>query len=459
MRSAVRQVATRITHLIARLEPVDQLGSRSSLINFWRTVRRSWCVLALFALALVTLPLVASAAQAAPIPVPAAVAGPPCSTDADAVTPVVCIPSDSGEDEAGLLGAGETATFGAQVVNNGPAVTDASVVITLPVSLRVDATDGVVRYEQWWLDEDSPDGTPLPCTVTPDGSVLTCSTGPLAQDANIVVAVDLTASASVVVGSSAAFTIGLQAATGRPEFPATSISGEVEFVGSAHLVVTITPATVRVVVGHSTNLVATVHNVGPDAAPNAVAVAVLGSDDTAANHFVITDSAPLPGDAAAPLNLIRRTAADDDQPLDGQVGFWPIGTIPAGVTASVTVTVKAVSGGTSGIFFAAGADAADPSCDSEDDVDDCTDTALADLVAVAAPVVTPTRTVTVTVAAPSPSAKPVVAGPQLANTGFHAAPWVMAALAAIVLGSGLSYGGRPPRTSPRRAAAGGPRHR
>ena len=434
--------------------------------------------------------------------------GPACSTGASASTPVICLPSGSGEDAPSPIGTDETITFDAQVVNNGPAVTDAQVVITLPAGLRVDPgeDDEVLRYDGWWQDDGGGDGTLLSCTTTAAGADVACDTGQVEAGANFLVGIDLTAQVDAVPGTSAAFTVALQPVPASDPFPITSVRATVDFTGTAHLQVALTPMRATVTVGQSTTLVATIRNVGPDPAPGAAAIGIL-SKDAGKYPFVITNSEPLPGDpgpfvavqsdragkagragqsaragkagravqsarAARPMTSrptngstarsVRAAAAETTSSSasaapppagigvdPGSFGFWPVDTIAPGATATVQVVVRAESTGTAELAFLVGSDATDPGCDGAD-ASECENTALASLTAVAAtsattpPPTTPTTAAPTTGSASAPTVAPASAA-ALPNTGFTARPWVSAGLGAVALGLGLMLMARPRR--------------
>ncbi len=368
---------------------------------------------------------------AAPIP-PVTVPGPACTTNAAALTPVVCLPAGSGEDSSAPLGTGDTITFAAQIVNNGPDVADSTVVLTLPPGLR--AADPPQREEQWWLDDGSGTATSLFCSNTNGGITITCPIGDLPRGADILLLIDLTAQSDAVVGTSATFTVALGPDTGQPAFPPTQVQGTVDFTGVAHLHTTVTPATATMTVGKGSSVTVTVHNAGPQAAPNAAVVGFAEPEDGDRQHFVITNSAPLEGGRAATLAVtIHASPADDSN-----FGFWPVGTIAPGADAAVVVTVRAVSAGHDTLVVTAGSDNGDPPCAT--DGAGCESDASAELTATA-PVVTATHSAT-----PTPTPKPTPTHttlPQtLANTGFHGRPWVLLAVAEVLAGAALMVAGR-----------------
>ena len=449
-------------------------------------------------------------------------AGPQCPGAPSVLTPVVCIPADSGEDKPAPVGTDGMLGFVAQVVNNGPAVSDATVVIALPKGLRLesDEDDPVNRYEDWWSDDSDGDGTALDCTPTNGGASVSCATGPVPAGANFLVGFDLVAQDDAVANTSGKIKVTLHSAPLAGTFPTTSIQATVDFVGTAHLQVHLTPAKATVTVGHSLTLTATVHNVGPNRAVEAAGVGFVLADGSSDDEtFLITNSTPFPDDpgsandfgsafllqplasfktatasartasattasattvsarmASARTALARTASATTASATTASAtssattaktgaptpfGFWPIGTIAPGATATVTIVVKAVLAGHSELDF--DATSADESCDVSDDPS-CENTASADLDAVAAVATTTTATPTTTApttTSASPTSSAAVASAvstsagsaaALPNTGFQPAPWLTSAGAAILLGIGLMLIG-----APRRRASG--RHR
>jgi hypothetical protein len=406
----------------------------------------------------------------APEPAP----GPACSTDADAVTPVICLPTGSGEDQPTPIGTDGFVEFAGQVVNNGLAVSDATVVISLPEGLRLesDEDDPINRYDDWWSTDSNEDGTPLECTSSTDGSVVTCDTGSVPAGANFLVVIDLVAQDSAVVGTSETFTVTLESTPTSGAFPTTSVQATVDFVGTAHLQVVLTPTKATVVVGQSLTFVATVHNVGPNEAVEAAGIGLVFPVDFGDDQpFLITNSEPLPGTDSASAKasgatfalrrLPARTAAtrtaapkiaDPTTPSD--IGYWPIGTIAVGQTVKVQVVVKAESVGQAELDFDAGS--ADESCDDGTDPD-CENIATADLDAIApttAPTTTPTTAPTTTTpptsasATSSAAAATTTAAAALPNTGFRTASWTWTGFAAVAFGLGLVLVARPRRHRP-----------
>jgi hypothetical protein len=258
----------------------------------------------------------------------------------------------------------------------------------------------------------------------------------------------------------------MEPTAGQAQFEPTQVQATIDFTGTAHLQVSITPATATVTVGKSATLIAKIHNVGPNPAPNAAALGISGSPSDGTSHFVITNSAPLPGGtsssgsgsasgsasaaafapASAGLVLTIQPASPGSVP---QIGFWPVGTIAGGATSSVTIAVKAVSVGTDELDLIAGSDAADPACQGNTP-DPCQATAIATLIAVAPVAVTPTKTVTVTRTATAVAPAPAGGGDALANTGFDSGPALRLAFGALLLGSGFVLLGRAPRRVARR---------
>jgi hypothetical protein len=382
---------------------------------------------------------------------------------------VLCLPKLFDEDQPAEAAIDEDVFFDGQVINNGSAVSDATVTITLPPQLRLapDVGDTVTRIEKWWLDDDK-DATEegLNCTTSAAGSTVSCPTGSIAAGDNFLIDIALVGSDKAKAGSSASFSMTLAPIAAGPTFPSTHITGLVDFLGQAHLVVTLAPNTATITVGTSRTLTGTVHNNGPNPAPNTVSVGIVATGTldgpeppTPTKDFIITNSGPLPDpDGKAEALDVRR--AGTSEPV---LAFWPVGTLAPGQTASVKVTVKALSVGRATLGFAAFSDADDPPCDSDDD-SACREEDETALVAVAAPVTTAapaptattapastastasTATTPVATAATSALASPTA----LPNTGFRPAPWLGSAAAAILLGIGLMVLG-----APRRRTSGG----
>ncbi|WP_159440824.1 hypothetical protein [Jatrophihabitans endophyticus] len=403
-----------------------------------------------------------------------------CDDDPGTDYPVVCLPADLDEDEAATLAAGDSIGFLAAVVNHGsvPAA-DAEVVIDLPAGLRLADADAlglngpVLRFESY--DELDGDGTALVCDDTTTARV-TCHTGPVAAGSAFLVGIVLTAQPDAQVGTRASFTVTLQptAPTAPAAFAPSSVTGTVEFTGTAHLSLSLSPTKATVTVGDTVRVKATVTNEGPDAAPNTFGIALDGGREGEEAHFRVTN-APIPIDdggdggesggasASAPVPVvgvasrphIRTLRAADNPYFTG--GIWPIGTIAAGETESVTIELKARSAGTDELYFFATADVEDPTCDIDDGdggdgdgaapsvsagpgVDDECGAATATLRAVRA------------AAASSTAAGP--AGhrdaPLAASGPTQVAPELFGGLLAVVLGTVLTVAG-----SRRRLVAGG----
>lgn len=260
--------------------------------------------------------------------------------------------------------------FGAQVINNGPPVPNATVVITLPSTLRLDPNFPPTRFEQWWTDNADDTGTPLACLAGVDGRdgrTVTCGTCPLAAGANIIVGIGFTTSATRTVTSPpATFTVALNPA--RPTTPARSrVQATVYFVGSAKLILTVNPDHARVTVGKTVTLTGTVHDEGPNAAPNSYLFGADFADDGGRAHFQITNSAPMPG-APSGSGSARTTAiaAGSSEVKQPSFGYWPLDTIAPGKSASTAIVVKASTVGTDELGISASSDAVDQDCDVDD---------------------------------------------------------------------------------------------
>ncbi len=259
--------------------------------------------------------------------------------------------------------------FGAQVINNGPAVPEATVVITLPSTLRLSSDLPPTRFEQWWTDNADDNGTPLRCVPSLDGLTVSCGTGPLAAGANIVVGIGFTTSSTATPASApATFTVALNPTASTTPTP-NRVQATVYFVGTAKLTLTVNPDHARVTVGKAVTLTGTVHNAGPNPAPNSYLFGADFADDGGSAHFQIANSAPLPGapgggaDGSARTLAIAADASDVKQP---SFGYWPLDTIAPGKTASTAIIVKASTVGTDELGISAGSDAIDQDCDVAD---------------------------------------------------------------------------------------------
>ncbi len=373
---------------------------------------------------------------------------PPCSTDPTADHPVICLPPDSGEDRIGFVPAGDSIEFAAQIVNGGSTASNAKIVIALPPTLRVRPDDPPVRIDGWFpLDSSEGEGANLRCTQSADFRTVVCNTGTLAAGANIVVGIPLHAPDDAQDGQRARFSVTLRP-SGTSSFTPSSVSATVQFLGPAHVRTTLTPTRLSVALGHSGTVTAALHNLGPAAAIGTVGLAVVLPASGENPHFLITNSPiDVTDDPTIPATLLHRRALlarqllGARQPADSAhasagghpspVGFWPIGTIPAGDTAHVPVVVKAVRLGTDVLTFGALSVTDAGNCNADGTA--CDEIASARLTAV--------RT----------------AGPDsgrhepLAATGTRTdAGWVQAAVLLIALGALLVVLGRPVRAARRR---------
>lgn len=407
-------------------------------------------------------------------PQPPADHGPPCTTNADKLYPVVCLPDGSGEDRTGQLTAGENIEFDAQVVNNGPAVADANIVITLPKGLQLESDeDGPVYRIDGWYTDDEEDGDYTDLTCTALTSTITCAVGALEQGANILIGIDLQAGPDVTAGTTLSFQVALQPVV-PGTFAATSVTASLAVVEPAHLVVSLTPATVRAVVGHSATVTAAIHNAGPGTAADTFAFAIDADQNSPKNtHFVITNGidATQGGGGAKTVGVVvagssrararlqqqalTRAAAVTRRHALPSLRFWPVGTLAPGATTRIPIKLRATSEGEDSLLFAAQSQTGDPACDSGDGGDN----GSASATPLARPADTTTApgacqdTVTTLLTAVLPSAAAAsgsASGSEpLADTGTHGLDLQLGvAVWAIVLGGLLVWVGR------RRFAAG-----
>ena len=420
----------------------------------------------------------AKPAAVAPAPPPAS-DGPPCTTNAGAPYPVICLPKGSGEDRTAQLTAGGDIEFDAQVVNDGPAVADATVVITLPEGLRLesDEDDPVYRIDDWYNDDDD-DGNYTDLTCTALTSTITCALGALRENANILIGIDLEAGPDAAPGTTLSFQVALQPVA-PDTYATTSVTASVVLVDPAHLVVSLTPATVRAVVGHSATVTAAVHNVGPGTAADTFAVAIDVDQNSPKNtHFVITngvdvsqggdDGGPLGGIVAAggasrararlQQQALTRAAAVAGRDAVPSLRFWPIGTLASGATTRIPVKLRATSEGEDSLIFTAQSQTGDPACDSDDGGDEGSGSASATPLARPADTTTApgacqdTVTTLLTAVLPSAAAASGSGAEPLANSGTHSLDVQLGiAVWAILLGALLVWVGR-------RRFAGGAQH-
>jgi hypothetical protein len=402
---------------------------------------RSTALLTITALtALVATPVAATAAPVTPAKAPAPWVS--CVTDPNLAYPAVCLPDGFGEDQPAPLGTGETIEFDALVVNHGAASPGGVVTITLPAGLRMatadESDDGAnpVRYDSA-DDYENGDGTPLTCTATNGGATVSCPTGALAANAVVLVGIWLTSKPTAPAGGTGTFTVALDPTLPAPH-QTTSVQATVDYTGAAHLSVRLAPRKTTVVVGKSADIVATIHNDGPDPAPDAASVGLIKNGGT--SHFVITNAPdPLAGGPAQRVPAVavrvvsRKTSA--------YVGIWPLGTIAAHATVHFTVRVKGVSAGADALFVVAGSAAADPVCndDAADDLRCSGD--QAQLTAVRAPA--PAKSTHAATHHGDGTANLAASGPE------HLGTQLLVALLALLLGLAATIAGRRPRYSAR----------
>ncbi|WP_375502596.1 hypothetical protein [uncultured Jatrophihabitans sp.] len=392
--------------------------------------------------------------------------GPPCTTNADKSYPVVCLPEGTGEDRTASVTPGEYLEFDAQVVNNGPAVSDATVVITLPSGLGLESDEpGPVYRIDGWFGKNKAAGQFTDLTCQGDPSTVTCSVGALPTHANILVAIDLEVSTDATANSTLTFGVVLQPA-GTNVYPPTSVSARVNVLERSRLVVSLTPATLRTIVGHRASITGIVHNLGPGPAPDTVAVALaLGEKHPSEAHFTITNGSdasvlgggltalvfagPSPSLLRAQLQQqpLRRAASSAQRHALPSARFWPLDTIAPGATARVVVQLKALRVGTDTLTFGALSPAVDAECGGEDESGSGSSSAVAsatplDRMPVATTTTAPgdcSLTVQTKITAiPTPAA----AAP-LANTGSqHLETLLGVAFSASVLGALFMWAGR-----------------
>ncbi|MDQ2839312.1 MAG: hypothetical protein M3Y89_18205, partial [Actinomycetota bacterium] len=310
----------------------------------------------------------------------------------------VVLTPGTGEDQVGLLGTGRDLDLLVDVTNQGYGTPASTLTITLPTGMKL-GLGGVSR--------DS-DGSSVNCTpdlVNPQ--LIRCALGALAHDTgnDSTFDLDLTTTPAQTIGQVASVTISAapDAGQGTDTNPANdSAVAKIQFTGSAQLSYTITPAKTKVVIGSKTTVTVTVHNAGPQAAPQTVALTVL-----VGNNFSIE------GFTGKNVRLGAPGGPPAVGPGDGDGLLWLVGNIAPGQSVSATLTIQARKLGSAKISILAFSGAADPNCQDFT----CTPT-MVSVQAVTAPVV---------VAAPA-------SGPALPATGSASEP-------ALGLGGGLLLAG------------------
>ena len=332
-------------------------------------------------------------------------------------------PNGSGENRTLPLGTGADGDFEAILTNGGGDAPAATLTITLPAGLTIDQSFGVYRDDDYRSARDS-GGVRLACT-TVQANVVRCALGAVAGGANALVDVPVQPTPSAPVGQVGTFTLNALADSGLEADPRdNTVSGSVRFTGTAHLAVTLAPKKLRVVVGKTGAVTATVKNKGPNTAPNTVGLIIVRG-----NHFRITHFSGkqfVPGGGGATTLARARWGARSSHsataaatPAGVPIVLWKVGTIKPGKSVKAVVTVKARAVGKDELLVAAGSLAGDPACQSASGSVRCQSFAIASLRAVRAPAHHPSSGGSSSPASPqSPgSASSGQSGPNLADTG------------------------------------------
>lgn len=345
----------------------------------------------------------------------------------------VTLTPDSGEDQVGFLGTGQTLDLLVDVANVGYGTPLSTLTITLPAGMTL-GPDGVSR--------DS-DGSTLNCT-SGIGNTGVCDLGQLVRGASDpTLHIELASAGNEPVGSTVPVTVAAAPNPGEgvDSNPANdSATVQVLYTGSARLSYTLTPASSKVAIGHTTTVKLTVHNSGPQPAPGTLAFAIVVGDRFTVTKFTGAMQ-PLPGTMTPGITTLSRQAHLLAPPKAGQGGgvtaaptasggtglLWFIGDIPVGGSVSAMLTVKATALGKAQVGLLAVSGAGDPNCTN----DKC-EPATITLSAVAAAAALPA-------AAATPGAAPVA--PALANTGASTRPAAIGATL-LVLGLALTFGAR-----------------
>jgi len=366
--------------------------------------------------------------------------GPVSATSAPVVVQVnqpdlsIALTPDSGEDQVGFLGTGQNLDFAVDVANLGFGSPDSTLTLSLPPGMQL-GPDGVAR---------DADGSSLVCA--PAAGTVSCDLGPLAgAPADPTIVIDLTTAGQEPIGSTVTLTATVSANTGTDTDPSNnSVSAELTYTGIARLHFGLQPSARSVAVGASTTVTLRVSNAGPQPAPATLGLAILIGDNFTISNFT---GSPLPTTMSraqlAQAQLLSATgpAAGSAPPVAPAAGggsgvLWFIGNLPAGSSASATLTLTAVKPGPARLAMLALSGAGDPGCTAAD----C-----------------PPAELTLTAVRPSaPSSSPAApaagGGDALASTGASVRPAETGGLL-LLLGAGLVVAGR------RRRVLGGIRRR
>ncbi len=289
-------------------------------------------------------------------------------------------------------GGGSTAAFSA----TGAA---ADAVLTVTVSTGLTVTQ---------LSDDA--GTPIPCTGV--GPVYTCDLGPTPGQS--LLNVGYAVATATPVGTAASISATITPVPGPDPTPAdNTATASVRVVSKSVLTQAVTPKHLVVPIGGRATIRLVVRNAGPDPATNVHVRFAVQSND-AKKPVLSAFSSP---------NVVA----------DNGTVTWRAGTIAAGSSAALVVTVSvSVKTTSSALFYATSADGVAELCDSLSCENAVTIRSAAPA-ASASPTPTPTR---------STSSAPTRADPVLPDTGASVR-WLLALVAALVLcGGGLLWATR-----------------
>ncbi len=286
----------------------------------------------------------------------------------------VTLTPGTGEEQPSDLGTGQDLDLQVDVANLGYGAPHGTLRLVLPAGMRLGA-DGI----SW------DDGGALTCVPdASDAQQLTCPLGVLQRlvDDDPTLDLDLTTAPDEPIGSQVPVRISAtpDPGEGNDSDPTNnSVTAQVIYTGSAALSYTVTPAAASVPLGGTTTVRLTVHNTGPQPAPSTVAFVVVVGEQFGILDFT-GQTLPPPG---------ARTAARSQQRLAGRlvahqpgagsvppasrsaVGnagsggsavLWFAGDIPAGRSATATLTLHAHALGTARVGLIALSGAADPNC-------------------------------------------------------------------------------------------------
>jgi hypothetical protein len=367
-------------------------------------------------------------------------------------------PNGSGENRILPLGTGLDGDFEAIMTNSGGDAASATLTITLPAGLTIDRGFGVYRDDDYRSPSDT-GGHRLDCT-TPQDNVVRCALGAVDAGANALLDIPVQAQKSAPVGEVGTFVVNALADSGLDRSPSdNTVRGSVRFTGTAHLVASLRPTRLKVVVGKTGKLVATVHNRGPNTALKALGLIALRNDRFSIVGF---SGRQLALGGSSGMGMLARahwgarspgtspTAAAT--PSGTPFVLWNVGTIAPGKSAKSTITLKAITKGSDELLLVAASVAGDPSCQSETQTANCRAAVFAQLTAVkAAPKPTKSPGPTHTTSPHAPSSHH--SGPILADTGpTDAQSLTLFGTVSIVVGAALLVLGsaRPLRVRTRR---------